>query len=134
MNAYGSIGVRATGLIRRGETPAEAWRIAAREEFPDMEPSQKKSCPRGAFLGLCEDGFVIGVPRGTYTRSRDNKQYAVEAASRLRRDPRLASRGPAALWAIVMDGREKNSNHQMDVVLALWNAGLLVGSSSSAAV
>ena len=35
---------------------------------------------RGAFLGLCEEGLVKGIPAGKYSASKDNKQYAVRAA------------------------------------------------------
>jgi hypothetical protein len=127
MTKYGNVALRAAALIEQGESPPDAWRVAAREVFPGMEPSQKKGCPKGAFLGLCEDGLVLGVPRGRYTQSRDNKAYAITAVAILKGDPSLASRGAAALWGIVMRGREKKPNHQMDVVLALWDAGTIVG-------
>jgi hypothetical protein len=45
--------------------------------------AQKKGCPRGAFLGLCEEGLVKGIPAGNYTTSKDNKAYAVRAAELL---------------------------------------------------
>ncbi|WP_420865668.1 DUF6979 family protein [Dickeya oryzae] len=40
----------------------------------------KKSCPLSAFLGLCEDGYIKGIPKGKYTKSYKNKKYAVVAA------------------------------------------------------
>ena len=35
--------------------------MAATEIFPMSVSLQKKGCPRGAFLGLCEDGLVSVV-------------------------------------------------------------------------
>ena len=92
----------------------------------------KKACPRGAYLGLCEEGMVAGVLRGTYTRSKDNKQYAVRAAQLLQHNPGLATAGPEQLWDRVMEGNSKAHNSQMDVVLTLWQRGLLTPSSHDA--
>ena len=36
------------------------------EVFPTQESSRKKGCPQSAFLGLCEDGYVKGIPQGRY--------------------------------------------------------------------
>jgi hypothetical protein len=49
--------------------------------YPTSPTSRKKDCPRGAFLGLCEEGLVKGIPAGKYTASKDNKAYAVRAAA-----------------------------------------------------
>ena len=93
--------------------------------FPNQGPRRDKGCPRNAFLGLAEDGLIVGVPSGQYTRSELNKRYATRAVSRLRRNPHLAN-APRELWRRVMSeerDRNKAHNHQMDVVTALWSAG-----------
>jgi hypothetical protein len=132
MAKYGDVAVRATGLLRTPHTvPLDAWRAAAAEVFPGKRPAQKKACPRGAFLGLCEEGFVVGVPAGSYGAAEHNKGYAVEAVRLLIEDPRVAESGPTALWLRVMNGREKAANHQMDVVLTLWAHDLIVRSRRS---
>lgn len=102
----------------------QSWQFAAREQFPDQIESQKKGCPKSAFLGLCEDGFVKGVPAGNYTRGKLNKSYAVKAVSILKanRDSNINSK---ELWELVMDGESKTPNSQMDVVLALKESDLL---------
>ena len=127
MREYGDVAVGATELARGGLQPSEAWEEATRTIFPHSQSLQDKGCPRGAFLGLCEDGRVAGVPAGTYTRSRDNKGYALRAVELLAAEPGLADAGPKALWERVMDGQPKAYNSQMDVVLALWQRGLLAG-------
>lgn len=127
MGKYGDVALRATALVkeRSCSSPVDAWETAARAEFVGKPAAQKKSCPKGTFLGLCEAGLVANVGRGSFTTSRDNKGYALKAVDLLRRDPSLASRGPTVLWNKVMDGTEKRPNSQMEVVLALWNQGVI---------
>jgi hypothetical protein len=136
MGKYGDVALRTTALILNGTcgSPQEAWAAAAREAFPASPASQKKGCPKGAYLGLCEAGLVARVPRGSYTKSRDNKAYAIDAVRLLQRDPALADDsardgGAMRLWTLVMRGDFKQPNAQMDVVLALWNRGLIVSHS-----
>lgn len=128
MKTYGKVAVRAVELLRSGVRglPAEAWATAAREVFPHSQSLQDKSCPRATFLGLCEDGWVAGVPAGAYTQSRANKAYAVRAAELLGTTPDLVARGPKVLWVRVLSGGSKVHNAQVDVVLGLCESGLLV--------
>lgn len=125
---YGEIALRAIALVRDGVcTSAEqSWQIAAREMFPGSPDSQRKGCPKSAFLGLCQEGLVLGIPVGRYTESRDNKMYAIKAVQLLHKDPQLAYSGANALWHKVMNGERKRPNYQMHVVLALWEAKLIV--------
>jgi hypothetical protein len=118
-----AVALRATDINRAGRRPADAWAEAAAEVFPDSPSSQVKGCPMGAFLGLCEEGRVAGVPVGGYTASRLNKQYALDAVRLLVAEPGIADLGPEELWRRVMDGRGKRANSQMEVVLGLWRAG-----------
>jgi hypothetical protein len=135
MGRYGDLALRATLLVQRSAcaSPVEAWEVAARELLPDKPESQHKGCPKGAYLGLCEAGLVVGVPRGYYTESRENKGYAIDAVRLLIQDATLADRGAQdggarKLWLRVMNGKKKQANSQMDVVLALWNHGLIARS------
>ncbi|MFF0913304.1 DUF6979 family protein [Brevibacillus sp. NPDC003359] len=43
--------------------------------------------PRWLTLELCEEGFVRGIEPGNYTKSLDNKTYALQAAELLVTDP-----------------------------------------------
>ncbi len=133
MSKYGDVAVRATNLVQSGActSPLEAWRAAAREVFPEKMPSQNKCCPKSAYLGLCEEGVVAGIPRGDYTSSRENKSYALRAVRLLRHMPSLADRaardgGGMELWRRVVRAEWKHPNGQMDVVLALWSRHLIV--------
>ena len=126
MGKYGKAAIRARDLLTTGSTsdPVAAWNQAAREAFPSSPSSQKKGCPRGAFLGLCADGLVSGVAPGGYTRSKDNRRYAREAVELLKKSPSLAEK-PHELWERVMWGEEKAENSQMDVAISLWQAGAI---------
>jgi len=126
MAKYGVAAVRATQLLRRRRavSPVEAWERAVREVFPGSPSAQAKGCPRGAYLGLCEDGFERGVDPGSYTRSVLNKRYAVRAANVLRERPELLG-DESALWRHAVRGEEKAPNGQMEIVIALRRANLL---------
>jgi hypothetical protein len=126
INEYGDVAVRAVAKVRSGTvaSPAAAWDQAAREIFAGRVLRQKKGPPRGAFLGLCDEGLVLGVPAGTYTRSIDNKAYALRAVELIRSVPELAVQGRRALWNRV-EAKAGSHNSQMDVVLALHQNGLL---------
>jgi hypothetical protein len=125
MGKYGRCAAEAVDRVRnRGEDPVTAWKNSARAVFPHSDWSQKKGCPKDAFLGLCEAGIVEGIPRGQYTRSLLNKKYALDAVEFLKENPTL-SRDENALWQRVQGNDDKAHNAQMDVVIALWTIGLI---------
>jgi Family of unknown function (DUF6979) len=97
------------------------------ELYPTSLPARTKGGPRGAFLGLCEEGLVKGIPRGHYTNSKDNKAYAVRAAALLAAETQSWS--TTALWLAVTNDPEKKHHSQMDIVMALWKNGLIVRKS-----
>lgn len=122
MNRYGKAAVKSAELLRSRKdklTPRQAWELAAREVLGD----QAGGCPRSTFLGLCSEGLVKGVPAGRYTFSVSNKRYAVEAVSKLREMPQL-SEDKDALWNAI-DRRPEYRNNQMEIVVALWEKGLI---------
>ena len=126
-SGYGLAAARAVaGIRQRGLSAPKAWKAAVASVFPHSRAARDKPCPRCAFLGLCQEGRVVGVRPGEYTRSRLNLEYAPEAHRVLRLNPALAEETPA-LWreALRPTGRNVVHNNQLDVVLALWQAGLL---------
>ncbi|ACT07071.1 conserved hypothetical protein [Dickeya chrysanthemi Ech1591] len=107
--------------------PRECWEYSI-IQFTDSRESQKKGCPKSAFLGLCQEGYVKGIPKGNYLPpDSPNKEYAVSAADLVLKEPgRKYSR--AELWGNATKyypGAAKNQNGQMDVVMTLKEAGLL---------
>lgn len=127
MGKYGEAAIQAVSLLTSGDvgSPRDAWEIATSRIFGKGTSSQRKGCPRNAFLGLCEEGRVKGVPPGSYTRSERNKAYAIEAVRILQDTPAL-SFDPKTLWNRVIEGEHKVHNHQMNVVTSLWNNDLIV--------
>ncbi len=120
MGKYGKSAEIATNLLisNKVNDPIQAWELAVAKVFPDSKSSRAKGCPRSTFLGLCEDGYIIGVEEGNYTRSKKNKDYALKAVSLLNINPELDAK---ALWKLVIDDSDKKHNSQMDVVITLWN-------------
>jgi hypothetical protein len=127
-NRYGEAALIATREgSSAGTSPVARWDSAMQSLYPSSPTAQRKSCPRGAYLGLCEEGLVKGIPPGRYTASEDNKAYAVRAAALLTEGKQSWSTN--SLWRAVTNDPEKTHNSQMDVVLALWKNGLIVHKS-----
>tara|TARA_R110002050_G_scaffold4573_2_gene22150 strand:+ start:61304 stop:61702 length:399 start_codon:yes stop_codon:yes gene_type:complete len=125
-NEYGKVAIKAA---KATGNPKDNWLKEVQKAFFDSESSQKKSCPKSAFLGLCEEGFIKGVSKGKYTTSVDNKAYAIKAIHLLRSNPKTIYT-PKELWEKVKKELfiiKKDHNSQMDVVLALWNTEMIEG-------
>lgn len=123
-NRYGEAALIAARRVSTGETnPIAGWKTAMETLYPTSQTARKKSCPRGAFLGLCEEGLVMGIPAGQYAASKDDKAYALQAVALLSEESRKWSVGE--LWRTVTNDPEKAHNSQMDVVLALWKNGFV---------
>lgn len=126
-NKYGICAIKAINLNKEIDNPEKSWKRAAKNTLP-TKSTQEKPCPKNAFLGLCEDGFVIGIEAGSYfkrVKPNVNKGYAVTAVKILRNIPALSSK---ELWNKVkkeLNLGGKRHNSQMDVVLALWNNDLI---------
>lgn len=128
---YGRIAIKAVKLFvnKKSKSPLEAWKEAAIEKTTSQS-SQKKSCPKNAFLGLCEVGKIkkISGESDTATTPAVNKNYAIKAVEILRNDSTLCTK-ETELWKKVMKelGKKtsKSQNNQMDVVIALWDKGLI---------
>ncbi|MGI4855272.1 MAG: DUF6979 family protein, partial [Janthinobacterium lividum] len=117
-NKYGEAALLAAGHeFVASADPESRWRSAMDRVYPTSATSRKKDSPRGAFLGLCEEGLVRNIPAGRYTASKDNKVYAVKAAELLKQG--MQKPNVTDLWRAVASP-EKAHNSQMDVVLALW--------------
>lgn len=128
MSKYGDAALLATKLARAGQAPNQAWDAAVKKIFPSQPASQAKNCPRCAFLALAEKGLVVGIPSGSYTKSRLNRAYTLAAIDKLRLNPGLSD-NPEQLWEVVMAGKKKQYNQQMVVVTALWNSGDVAGAA-----
>jgi len=128
-NRYGEAALLAVRMETYGKalTPLDRWQDAVRKLYPTTPIGQKKSGPRGAFVGLCEAGLVKGIAAGesapATTQANRNKTYAVKAVELLKAGTHTTV---SQLWAAVTDGEGGDHASQMDVVLALWKNGLIV--------
>jgi hypothetical protein len=95
MGKYGQAAVRAAKLVnsKKCDSPVETWNQATIEIFGEGTPRQVKGCPKSAFIGLCDEGFVHGVRKGRYsTRSTSkNKEYAIKAVDLIKKEPQLVN-------------------------------------------
>lgn len=124
---YGEVALRAWELITaHGASPPEAWRQAVCVRYPDAAQQKnalQHTCPRGAFLGLCERGLVRNVAAGSYTGSTASSGYAFAAVGLLQAEPDLAD-NKAELKKRVYGTRTPND--EVEVVLALRSRDLLL--------
>jgi len=126
MSKYGKCATESAKLILLDPAvnPRKAWQITSSRIFGRGTSSQRKGCPKDAFLGLCEVGLVKDIPGGSYTRSVKNKRYSIVAVAKLEEKPDFASDWKA-LWRLASGPEKKQHNGQMDVVLSLWKNGFI---------
>ena len=124
-NRYGQAALIAAEQASSGSiSPVARWENAMEAVYPTSPAARNKGGPRGAFLGLCEEGLVKGIPAGSYAATKLNKAYAIRAVALLADEAHHWS--TTTLWQAVTGGIGKTHNSQMDIVLALWNNGHIV--------
>lgn len=127
MSKFGKVAILAAKRAQNGMVPQQAWEQSTEEVFPDRPASRDKGCPRYAFLGLAEEGLIVGIRPGDYTNSQDNKRYAVAGVRLLKNEPHLCT-NVNKMWRRVMrneQDKNKQHNEQMDVVAGLWKNGYI---------
>ena len=126
MSKYGVLALAAHCLCTSEQklSPVAAWKTAAKKVYPESVSLQKKGCPRGAFLGLCEAGYVVGIRPEKYTRSIKNKAYAIAAVEAFFEDSIIA-KNPAKWWSKATSKSGISENGQLEVVNALRDKQLL---------
>ncbi len=124
MTTYEEMTLKAIELLPEAESYESAWLNAARICNKSVSV-QKKGCPKNAFLGLAESGLIKNVPaKFSHQPQSRNAQYAIKAVKLLKQEPCLAE-NKKRLWNAAIEA-PKEHNGQMDVVLALWNKGLII--------
>jgi len=122
---YGKAAVKAYLHVLSGKSPEQAWHEASCEIFGAGTHSQRKSCPKGAFLGLCSKEMLKGIPQGNYSTSV-NGEYAVKALDIVKRFGKW-DLSKKLLWNKTLEELNFNKNicpnNQIDVVLSLFNQG-----------
>jgi benzoyl-CoA reductase/2-hydroxyglutaryl-CoA dehydratase subunit BcrC/BadD/HgdB len=118
MNKYACVALKAAEYVENKQSPEDAWEQASCEIFGEGTSSQKKTCPKNAFLGLYN-----------CNNTTKNAEYAREAMEYLleRYPNQNADMATRELWKKVLEklseDLSKTHNQQMNVVLALYNSG-----------
>ncbi|WP_049853951.1 DUF6979 family protein [Dickeya fangzhongdai] len=126
-DVYGEAAVAVAKNHIDGQNPRESWEreIAL---LTDLKSVKEKGCPRTAFLGLCEAGYISGISPNKYlTRGEKNKNYAIAGAEIVLAHVEKIYQ-PEDLWLMIkksIPARPNKYNQQMHVVLALKTAGFL---------
>lgn len=113
LGKYGKAAVHAASLLAEDGSipPQEASESAALKVFPDSHSSREKSCPKDAFLAICQMGVLRNVTRGDYTSSVKNKAYAERALEELRLRPELVS-NKRELWLHAVEHAPRSQTHK----------------------
>ena len=124
MGMYGRAAINAARMLSEGSPsdPEKAWERAIARETKSSE-SRRKGCPRGAFLELCLAGIIPGCQRQPSLTRSSNGEYAVQILKALRADEELLS-DRERLWRFAA-GKAKKENGQVDVVVSLWESGVI---------
>ena len=120
---YGEIAVHAAQLIRESENgrcpSKDAWETIA---GGDRESDEAAKC---AFMRLCSDGCVQGIPQRIYQSTHDERsdygRNVIEALRYLRCSPAFAADKQRLCNAV--DDIDSADSGELDVLIALWNNG-----------
>ncbi|RZB34236.1 MAG: hypothetical protein SRB1_00004 [Desulfobacteraceae bacterium Eth-SRB1] len=123
---YGQIAVDAANGFQQSVNAGllQAWSNSLK-----INNTNDKDCPRVAFLGLCEDGFVAGVPKGNYIQKSSVsviKQKAIDIRNIIMNNnpPSIPTRTKTLIWKQV--GGTGQDQGVIDVVYTLFNNGMLL--------
>jgi len=126
MARYGEAAVWAARMaVEEHKRPDAAWLEATLRLNPESDSAAIKGCPRTTFLTLCGEGYVRDIPPGRYVDGRDNAGHALALVELLFLDEDLVDASTQRLWKLA-GGAEKTENGQVEVVVALWRARLIV--------
>ncbi|MEK3707104.1 hypothetical protein MKY87_23955 [Paenibacillus sp. FSL R7-0198] len=129
-NKYVQAAINAVDYVQNKKfvNPVEAWNFATGDLFGEGSWGQRKGCPRTAFLGLCEDGYVRGIPQGRYNHKENslNKRYAIDTVKLFHEDSSMVHVDSKKLWTVVTEGKVIKSNYQVDIVKGLWGKGMIL--------
>ncbi|XMB85489.1 hypothetical protein RJG79_08665 [Mycoplasmatota bacterium WC44] len=129
MRQYGIIAVEAAKKIYELDTKEyeDIWISTCDDLYPGMNKGDK-GCPKTTFIGLCERGYVKGVLGDVSYSVKKNKQYGWEACNLIKEDETIVN-SKTLLWKQIMsilgEPITKKQNSQMDVVVSLYENGLL---------
>lgn len=130
MTIFEKAAIKAVELLNNQNiTPEDAW-FNAISQFTNSYETQKKQCPKHAFVDLYYHNklkLIHDIPNHSNYPSQNGK-YALMAVELIKNQPQLAS-NKRQLWHETLSALNCYTgtahNGQMDIVIALFNAGLL---------
>ena len=129
----GGIAIRAHAIAARGVSPTDAWIESLEETYSSsqLQNQLQHSCPKWTFGVLCNQGVLRDVPAGSCEASDRTRsgEFTLRALELIREDRSL-----------LVDKRElkrrvfgspgspgyRTPNHEVEVLLGLWQAELLL--------
>lgn len=127
--SYKKVAINAAKVAKDYQiSPVKTWKFFAENEYEYSPTSQEKPCPKNTFLGLCQEGKLKGIPAEDYTASKNNRHYGLTAITILKNSSGKIYTA-SELWKEVMmheTDHNKRANSQMEVVLGLWEEGLII--------
>ena len=127
MSNYGNVAVHAAQYLVRNPNinPGVAWSTALAHYGV-----RDKSCPRTAFLGLCENGNIGGVPIGHYLNRRNtvNKIRAISVRNLIYNNtpPSKPTGTKKVVWQNITGISNGDIYGVINVVYDLFDNGLLI--------
>ena len=108
--SYGQIAIDTIRIIRQSPylEVRQAWSNSL-----SANNKNDKACPKVAFLGLCEDGFINGIPAGNYIQKTGisvikQKAVAIRGIIMNRTPPKIPVQSNASIWRQVSgSGRDQ---------------------------
>jgi len=120
---YEKASLDAMKLIRQGASPPQAWEQSV-GHYTNSQSARTKGCPRGAFLGLCQEGLVKDVPAQRYTASMASKNYAISTVMLLKQGSTNVE-NINEIESFVMPERQRGDQGEIRIACVLWKNGLI---------
>lgn len=124
MGIYGTAAIQTVLNYDSEVDLREQWVNAISKETTSAD-SIDKSCPKGAFLGLCELGIVKNIPLKDYKAGEDNKRHAIGLLALAKANPNITAAKCFKLYQKSDNGLPDHHNGQADVVISLLEAGFI---------
>lgn len=124
MVKFSQVAIKSIELITKEHIePRQAWQISVEEIFKESPSAISKNCPKSAFLVLCQEGLINGVPKGNYTDAIETKDYILSGLELIKNDSTLAN-NPSKLWDKVVN-ENKAHNQRMHILCDIYKKGYI---------
>ena len=128
MNQFYEVTLKSIEILKDKKTePLQAWNAAC-DELKLTESVKGKPCPKATFLCLFQENKLWELEDYKINEYLEpTKSYTLFAINLLKQNGRNNYNNGLQLWKDIMKKFKENRNHnqEMDVLLALWDLGLI---------